>query len=294
MATMGGDRRVERPGPGRGDAPVAADPMPKREAVAITEGPQAHRRGRGWVKTVRRWLLGAAAIAIAAFVYLQWESSQPAPLPSGFVATNGRIEGTEVDVATKLQGRVVEILVDEGDFVTAGQVVARMDTEVLKAQLREAEAKLREAKSGLEAAQSNVRQREGETADAEAMVAQRAAELDDKAVNFKRVERLTEGAFSTTEEYTTARAQFLSAKAAVATAQAVVAASAAVITTAKMQVVEAEASIEAAKATIERIQADIDDSMLKGAARRPRAVSRRPARRGAGRGRQGAEHGRPD
>jgi len=41
-----------------------------------------------------------------------------------------------------LAGRIKAILVDEGDLVTAGQVVAQMDTEVLQAQLRQAQAHL--------------------------------------------------------------------------------------------------------------------------------------------------------
>ena len=49
----------------------------------------------------------------------------------GLASGNGRIEATEIDVATKSAGRIKEILVREGDFVTAGQVVARMDTDVL-------------------------------------------------------------------------------------------------------------------------------------------------------------------
>ena len=55
-----------------------------------------------------------------------------------------------------------EILVHEGDFVKAGQVLARMDTAVLEAQLREAEAQLRKAVIGIETAKSLVDQREAE------------------------------------------------------------------------------------------------------------------------------------
>ena len=58
---------------------------------------------------------------------------------------------------------------DEGDFVTAGEVLARMDTSVLEAQRREAEA------IAVETARSLVRQREAERAAAEAVVAQREA-----------------------------------------------------------------------------------------------------------------------
>lgn len=43
---------------------------------------------------------------------------------------NGRIDAVEIDIAAKTAGRVREILVNEGDFVRAGQVLARMDTAV--------------------------------------------------------------------------------------------------------------------------------------------------------------------
>lgn len=56
----------------------------------------------------------------------------------------------------------MDVLVNEGDFVAADQVLAHMDTEVLMAQLRETKAQLRQAKSAVETAQGNVVQREGE------------------------------------------------------------------------------------------------------------------------------------
>ena len=79
----------------------------------------------------------AAAGGLGYWAWLQW---RPAKLPEGFASSNGRIEATEIDVATKLAGRVVDELVDEGNFVTAGQVVAHMDVAVLRAQLGEAKA----------------------------------------------------------------------------------------------------------------------------------------------------------
>ena len=51
-----------------------------------------------------------------------WQSKGPGP---GFVSGNGRIEATEIAVATKLAGRVLEVLVAEGDFVKAGQQIGR-------------------------------------------------------------------------------------------------------------------------------------------------------------------------
>ena len=44
-------------------------------------------------------------------------------------------------------GQIMEILVQEGDYVKAGQVLVYMDPDVLEAQLSEAQGKLLEAKA---------------------------------------------------------------------------------------------------------------------------------------------------
>ncbi len=58
-----------------------------------------------------------------------WQAFKQTPLPAGFALGNGRIEAIEVQVASKLPGRVAEVLVREGDMVTAGQrrMVRRRD-----------------------------------------------------------------------------------------------------------------------------------------------------------------------
>ena len=61
-------------------------------------------------------------------------------------------------------------LVNEGDFASAGQVLARMDTEQLQAQRRQAEAQLQRAIINVETAKSLVNQREAERKAAEAVV----------------------------------------------------------------------------------------------------------------------------
>jgi HlyD family secretion protein len=195
--------------------------------------------------------------------YFAWKAFQPAKLPDGFAGANGRIEATEVDVAAKLAGRLKELLADEGDFVTAGQVLARMDTDVLTAQLREAEADFRRANKAVETAQSTVAQKESEKAASEALVLQREAERDGAKSSYDRTESNYQKGAGSGEDRDNARAKYYAADAAVKTAKANVAAAAAAIATAKSQVIEAEVTILAAKARIQRIQADIDDSTLK-------------------------------
>ena len=128
--------------------------------------------------TRRKWVLVAAVVVGCCAVYLGWRSLRPKKLPDGFASGNGRIEAVEIDVATKTAGRLKEMLANEGDFVAADQVLARMDTDVLAAQVREAEADLRRARSAVDTAKSSVRQRESEKSAGESLVAQREAELD--------------------------------------------------------------------------------------------------------------------
>lgn len=210
------------------------------------------------------WLLYGVAIAAGAYAaYVAWFAGDRMDLGAGFASANGRIEGVEIDVAAKTAGRVTAVLVDEGDFVKTGDVLARMDTAVLAAQLREAQAQLRQAKSSVAVAHSQVTQRESEKAAADAVVAQREAERDVANKRLERTESLAKQSATSQQQLDDDRAAFHRAVAALNAAKAQVAAAEAAILTAKSQIIGAEASVEALQGTIDRIQADIDDSELK-------------------------------
>jgi HlyD family secretion protein len=204
--------------------------------------------------------IGVIGIGAALFA---WQSLQKKDLPDGFASGNGRIEAVEIDIAAKTAGRIKVILVDEGAFVTAGEVLAKMDSAVLEAQQREALARLRQAQNSIETARSQVAQRQSERAVAQAVVVQRKAEID---VARKRLERSESLAFNraiSLQELDDDRAGFLSAQAVLHAAEADVTADDAAIVTARSQVIGAESDVEAALATLERIRVDLDDSVLK-------------------------------
>lgn len=215
-------------------------------------------------KLPRSWLLRVAIGLLAgSVIYLIWPYLQPNKLPKGIASGNGRIEGTEIYVAAKIPGRIKDILVDEGDFVRANEILAQMDTAALEAQRREAEAQWKRESIGVKTAQSQVAQREAEKAAAVAVVAQRQAELDAAQVRLKRTEMLAATDVIALQQLDDDRARFLGAKAAVHAAEAQVAAAESAIVFAQSQVFAAEKDVEAARATIERLQADIDDSVLR-------------------------------
>ena len=102
-------------------------------------------------KQKKKWLIIVAGIAILGFLaVIAWQRFFGDKESKYLASGNGRIEAVEIDVAAKTAGRLKDILVREGELVTAGQVVAVMDTEVLEAQLRQAEAQMRQAQTGVE------------------------------------------------------------------------------------------------------------------------------------------------
>lgn len=209
------------------------------------------------------WLAAAFAVAVAAGGYYAWVTFGNDALPAGIASGNGRIEAVEIDVSTRTAGRIREILVREGDLVEAGQVLARMDTQQLVAQRRQAEAQLRRARIAIETARSVVVQREAERAAAEAVVAQRKAQFDAAERKLSRSEQLAKTASVSLQVLDDDRAAAEGARAAVGAAEAQLAAAKAAIGAAHAMVVDAEAAVDAARAAIESIAADIDDSELK-------------------------------
>jgi HlyD family secretion protein len=214
------------------------------------------------MRTSPRWLILGGLIVLGAAGYYAWQRSKDGQLPEGIASGNGRIEAVEIDVSTKAAGRIKEILVGEGDFVKAGQVLARMDTAQLEAQRRQAEAQLQRATIGVETAGSLVTQREAEKTAAAAVVEQRAAELDAADRTLARSQQLAVNNTVSQQVLDNDRAAERSAKAAVAAAQAQLAASDAAINAARAQVVDARAAVDAAQAAIESIDADIADATL--------------------------------
>lgn len=212
---------------------------------------------------IRKWIIRLASLVvllvIAIIILLKYSEQDK---NAGLVSGNGRIEAVEIDIAAKTPGRVKEILVREGDFVTANQVVAHMDTEVLEAQLHQAEAQLRQAESAVTIARSQVLLKIAERAASTAILAQRKAEHDIADKRLARSSLLAKEGASSQQEADDDSARVTGTAAAVSATRAQVAAAEAAIATSRAQVSGAESAVEAAKASIERIRADIADSAL--------------------------------
>ena len=102
-----------------------------------------------------RMILLLAGLLIAAFVI--WKIFFATPnLPASIIALSGRIEGDDSAVAPKTSGKILEITVREGDTVTAGQVIARLDEAQVRAREDAARAALTDAQAKGQAARDQI------------------------------------------------------------------------------------------------------------------------------------------
>jgi HlyD family secretion protein len=211
----------------------------------------------------KKWIPVLVIIALIFAAAWMWKASRNTGFGNGFISGNGRIEATEVDVATRMGGRITEILVNEGDFVQAGQVVARMQIDTLNAQSREAQAMHLQALTTVAQAQAQVAARQGERSAVQAQIVQRSSELDATQRRLARSEMLAKEGASSMQELDDDRARARNAEAALAAAQAQLTAADAAIRAAEASRIGAEAAVKAATATVERIGADLADSELR-------------------------------
>ncbi len=97
----------------------------------------------------------------------------------GAIEASGTIEAEEVIVASEFGGRVEQILADEGDAVELGQALIHLDTQLLEAQIGQAQAAVSAAQANLARVESGARPGEIEMAEAlldQAIVARNGAE----------------------------------------------------------------------------------------------------------------------
>lgn len=108
-------------------------------------------------KVIKKSVIVVVLVLLAGIlVFYLYINKDKNALPQGFVMGNGRLEATEVDIATKLAGRLTEVLAKEGDFVAKDQIVAKIDASTLQALLKQAEAEVKRAKQARETTLSRV------------------------------------------------------------------------------------------------------------------------------------------
>jgi HlyD family secretion protein len=101
-------------------------------------------------------IIASALILIVAGIII-WREFFAAPsLPDSIVAVSGRIEGDDSAVASKTTGHILEVRVREGDVVNAGDTIAILDDDQIRARENQARATLLEAEAKAKGAQEQI------------------------------------------------------------------------------------------------------------------------------------------
>lgn len=184
-------------------------------------------------KLTRNIIIGTIAVLLLGI--LAWHFLRPSNNHPGISYGNGRLEATEVDVSTKVAGRIAEVLVREGDNLNAGQIAAKLDVEELQAQLRAAIAQAQQARDSL--------------AQAKAGVSSAASQQKLAKVTLERTRELVKKGFISSERLDRDLNSLQTTDAA--------------LFAARSKVSEAESGVAAADAKVDALRVNVSDTSLR-------------------------------
>lgn len=186
-----------------------------------------------WTPKQKRMAVGCAIVAVGvAFGVWKWRAGSKVPKEFGY--GNGRMEATTVEIRSKFSARIEEINAREGDRVTKGQVLVKLDTKEFNAQRRAAQAEVEQQRQAKKSVKALVAQRQSELRLAKQTLARSKSLYVTKDISLKELQQ---------------------DETAVATAQAALAA-------AEADVVKSDSAIDAAIAKVDRIQVNLGESEL--------------------------------
>ena len=162
-------------------------------------------------------------VSLGAVIHTQSEQPAHRPPPGDgerWIFAAGRIEGVtpEIELRPEIDGRATEILVSDGELVTSGQVLLRIDDQQHVHEVALAQAELDLAEAQLERLKNGAR--EQECLEAASEYAARLAELERAELELGRRERLREKEAITQKELDDQRCLVNSLKSQAAAAEA--------------------------------------------------------------------------
>jgi len=124
----------------------------------------------------------------------------------GRISASGTIEATEVAVGSKVTGRIEQVLAEEGDRVSEGQLLVQIETRETAAQLHAAEAQVEAARANLSNLEAG--SREQEIKKGEAALEEADANLDKSRTDQDRLEKLHNDKVVSDQEWERARTAY--------------------------------------------------------------------------------------
>jgi HlyD family secretion protein len=226
---------------------------------ATTTKPDAKTQQPVGRRPSRRMLLGALAViaVLAALCTYLWQQRGANDPNAGF-SLSGNVDVHQVELAFRVSGRISAVKVQEGDKVSAGQVLAELDPVPFQTDVNSAKADLAQAQAQLDKTRRGFRVEE--VAQARATVAQRSADLENARVTLQRQEQLVASGLVTHQQIDDAQARVHMSEAALANSRAQLTLE---LRGSRIEDIEAqEAVVAAAQARLEKAQTALADATL--------------------------------
>ena len=179
---------------------------------------------------LKRIIVLLLLLGVSAAVYFYVIANKQSKVPEGFAVGNGRIETTQVDISSKLAGRLLNISVDEGSLIQKDELLASLAMKKLQEVIAYKQQAIENQIYTL------------------AIVQEKESALNLVKKNYDRANSLYKSKSIPLAEYQKNEAELETAKAA--------------LSAAKSQVISADATINAAIAQMETIKVNIEDSKL--------------------------------
>jgi membrane fusion protein YbhG len=204
-------------------------------------------------------LLGALALIVvlvmlATYLWRQRGANDP----SAAFSLSGNVDVHQVELAFRVSGRISAVKVQEGDKVSAGQVLAELDPVPFRTDVDSAKADLAQAQAQLDKTRRGFRVEE--VAQARANAAQRAADLENAQVTLRRQQQLVAAGLVTHQQIDDAQARVHMSEAALAASRQQLALE---LRGSRIEDIEAqEATVASAQARTEKAQTALADATL--------------------------------
>lgn len=175
------------------------------------------------------------------------------------VAIQGTVEVQEVKIASKVPGRIAEVLVKEGEIVKKDQALLKLETTELEAKKKQAEGALRAAQAVYEKAKNGARPQEVNLAKANVQMAEAKAQLLDDT--YQRLKNLYDAGAYTAQELQKTETELIAAKAQAEQAREQL--NLALEGARKEDIMAAEANVIRAQGALDEINNALNEAVIK-------------------------------
>ncbi len=179
------------------------------------------------------------------------------------VSASGKVfPEVEINVSSDVSGELVELYVEEGDSVTVGQILAKLDPDLYKSAVERGEASVDNSKAQVANAKANLSRSEAALQQSIAQKKQIVAQLENTRAVFNRNKQLLQDGVISQADFDNAQSSLRSFEANLEAANATVLSSQAGVEAAKQTVKSAEYTVKSAEATLKETKTNLNRTAI--------------------------------